>query len=344
MNRALLIDFGGKMQNHALMQLSTDYKAKGYQVQLTDRRLNDVDGHYDSVHCSVLFEWDKGMAKGLQQMFPHIQFGGTGWSKTNRLPRPIEQLKPDYELYNARHLIRVLRGKTPEEKAKKADQLLRSAIGRTTLGCINECEFCFVPEKEGPLRQVGTIEDILTDWCDELILLDNNFTADPLILEKLAYLAEYNAVRRKFKKKKIRLNITQGIDARMMTEEKAEALAKTTHSAQVHIAWDLIKNERVVMEGIKIMLRYMGASRIMCYMLIGFNTSEEEDMYRFRKLREIGISPYVMVYNNRKDNPWLRHFPRWVNGRLYTVCSFDEYEPWCKDGRQMAMDLGGLLA
>lgn len=343
MKRALLIDYGGKIQNHALMQLSTDYKAKGYQVQLTDKRLTDVEGHYDAVHCSVLFTWDKGGAESLQQIFPHIQYGGTGWSISNWLPVEVEALKPDYELYTLKHLIRVQRGKTPAEKEKKAEQLPRSAIGRTTTGCIRQCDFCFVPEKEGRLKQVGTMGDILTDWCDELILLDNNFTADPLMLEKLAELKEFNEMRRKMKKKAVRLNITQGIDARMMTEEKAAALANTVHSAQIHTAWDRVSDETTVMGGIKTMLNYMGARRIMTYMLIGHDSTEEEDLYRFRKLREMGITPYVMVFNKRKDSPWLRHFPRWVNGRLYSVCGFDEYDPWRRDGGQITMDLGGLV-
>lgn len=344
MKRALLIDYGGKMQNHALMQLSTDFKRRDFEVQLTDRKLTGATGHYDSVICSVLFTWDRAKAEALSQIYPHIQYGGTGWSKTNRLPAEIEVLKPDYALYTAKHLTLVQRGKTPAEKAKKADQLLRSAIGRTTLGCVRSCDFCFIPEKEGKLKQVGTIEDLLTDWCDELILLDNNLTADPLMVDKLTFLRDFNRFRRKQGKKGVRLNITQGVDARGITDEKAMALANTTHSAQLHIAWDRMMDEKSVIAGIKTLLKYMGPSRIMCYMLIGYNTTPEEDAYRFRKLRELGITPYVMVFNKRKDSPWLKHFPRYVNGRLYSVCSMDEYMPWRRDGGQITMDMRGLLA
>lgn len=344
MSRALLIDYGGKMQNHALMQVSTDLKSQGYEVQLTDKKLTGAAGHYDKVICSVLFTWDKPGAEALAQIYPHIQYGGTGWSKTNRLPAEVEAMKPDYSLYTPEHLTRVQRGKTPAEKAKKADQLLRSAIGRTTTGCVRSCDFCFIPEKEGRLQQTASIEDLITDWCDELILLDNNLTADPLMVEKLAYLREYNTHRRRAGKKGVRLNITQGVDCRGITDEKAMALAKTTHSAQLHIAWDLMRDEKSVRAGIATLLQHMGASRLMCYMLIGHNTTPEEDAYRFRTLRELGITPYVMVYNKRKDTPWLKHFPRYVNGRLYTVCSLDDYMPWRRDGGQITMDIRGMMA
>jgi hypothetical protein len=64
-------------------------------------------------------------------------------------------------------------------------------------------------------------------------------------------------------------------------------------------------------------------------MLVGFNTSFEEDMYRFRMLRELKVDPYVMIYNQLKDVR-LKHFARWVNGRIYKSCTWEEYEPWIK--------------
>lgn len=61
----------------------------------------------------------------------------------------------------------------------------------------------------------------------------------------------------------------------------------------------------------------------MCYTLVGFNTTFEEDMYRFRKLTELKIDPYIMIYN-QKDDKKLKHFARWVNSRIYKKCTWDE--------------------
>lgn len=51
---------------------------------------------------------------------------------------------------------------------------------------------------------------------------------------------------------------------------------------------------------IKHMTKYIKAYKHMCYMLVGFNTTFEEDMYRYKVLDSLNIRPYVMVYNQKK--------------------------------------------
>jgi hypothetical protein len=68
----------------------------------------------------------------------------------------------------------------------------------------------------------------------------------------------------------------------------------------------------------------------MCFVLCGFNTSFEEDMYRVQRLKEMKIKPYIMKYNERNDDQRLNCFDRWVNGNFYKKCSFEEYEPWAR--------------
>jgi len=69
-------------------------------------------------------------------------------------------------------------------------------------------------------------------------------------------------------------------------------------------------------------------------MLVGFGVNAEDytwdyfmehDYYRFRKLIEWKVMPYVMLYNDRQDIPLLRHFRRWVNRSLYLLCNFEDY-------------------
>ena len=67
----------------------------------------------------------------------------------------------------------------------------------------------------------------------------------------------------------------------------------------------------------------------MCFMLVGYNTTFEEDWYRFRRLVEAGIKPYVMVYNKKPDER-LRHFARYVNSAIYKACDWEDYRPWIK--------------
>lgn len=117
-----------------------------------------------------------------------------------------------------------------------------------------------------------------------------------------------------------------------MTDEIAAALKSIRHLRSIHYAWDLMCYEQQVVEGIKTISRYIPASKHMCFVLVGFNTSFEEDMYRVKKLDSLGVRPYIMRYNERRDDTRLNHFARWINSFIYkAVPNFEEYEPWKKD-------------
>lgn len=159
-----------------------------------------------------------------------------------------------------------------------------------------------------------------------MILSDNNLTADPYCLDKL----------REIKERGLVVDITQGIDVRLLTPEIAQALSEVKHLRSIHYAWDLMQFERPVLEGIKVLSRHVKTWKHMCFMLVGFNTTFEEDMYRFCRIRELNVDPYVMVYNQKLDSK-LKHFARWVNGRIYNTCSWEEYRPWVKVAGQVEL-------
>lgn len=95
--------------------------------------------------------------------------------------------------------------------------------------------------------------------------------------------------------------------------------------------------ESSVLNGIATLSKHIKPYRHMCFMLTGYNTTFEEDMYRFQKLKERNIRPYVMVYNENKTDLRLNHFKRWVNSCIYTACDWMEYEPWIKSQKQIAL-------
>ncbi len=148
-----LIDFDGKIPNLALMKLSTYYKSHGAEVFL-----NEFPKGVDKVYCSVLFTWNKNKAAKLQEMYSNIEFGGTGWDPMISLPKEVENCKPDYELYTYKDIYKRVRGIMKKEtRIKKAETIVNMGIGFTSRGCIRNCEFCFVPKKEGAFKQVGEI-------------------------------------------------------------------------------------------------------------------------------------------------------------------------------------------
>ncbi|MGO9014646.1 MAG: radical SAM protein [Dissulfurispiraceae bacterium] len=315
--RVGLIDFDSKIVNLALAKLSSYHKARGDTVILNPSCAVGIDKAY----CSVVFTRSKEKASLLSGTFDNISFGGTGWDLTVTLPDEIEALRPDYDLYTAADIYRRLAGiMTKKKRMQKSQTIVDAGIGFTSRGCVRKCGFCFVPKKEPVFCAASEIRDIVNPRSNVLILLDNNFTAAPNCLEKL----------REIKERGLVVDFTQGIDIRTMTPEIAKALSEIKHLRSIHFAWDFPDQETLIFRGVNILSRFIKPWRYLCLFLVGYNSCFEADMYRFNKLIEVGIDPYVMVWNNKSDAR-LRHFARWVNGRIYTKCrKFDDYMPWAK--------------
>lgn len=329
--KVLLIDIDGKLPNLALMKLSTWHKQLGDTVYL-----NSCD-RPDRVYISVLFTWNKSKAEKIMQLYPgaEIVIGGTGWDfiinekgkfvevTHTELPPEIEACKPDYDLYKASDILPRIRGGIATKKSKehKAAEIVNAGMGFSSRGCVRkECGFCGVRQKEGEFHHVAEINDLLNTRSNVLILYDNNLTADPDCIEKLHEIRDRGLI----------VDITQGIDVRLLTPDIAHALSEVKHLRSLHYSWDLLGFERQVMDGIKILSQSVKKWRHMCYMLTCFNTTFEEDMYRFRILNEMGIRPYVMPYNKQFNTERDHCFASWVNSRKHTVCSFEDFEPWVK--------------
>jgi hypothetical protein len=140
--------------------------------------------------------------------------------------------------------------------------------------------------------------------------MDNNFFANPEWRSAIDQLVEWNQPVD-----------FQGIDVRLLDYEKCMALRKVKKYRQMKIAWDNPK-ERIDLE-IERILEYtftgkngktrkvVPISNIMCYVLAGYNSTHEENLYRAYKLRDMGIDPFIMKY--KKDDPYLRALARYVN-------------------------------
>lgn len=300
------------------MKISSYYKLNGYQVEFVQ-----VGKEYDKIYASAIFTRSRDDCQKLIDYYGDlIEIGGTGWDINKELPGEIDRMKPDYDLYTVEDIAPRIKGiSTKQRKIDKAAEIVNAGMGFTSRGCIRNCGFCFVPAKEGKFRQATEIKDLINPKSNVLILHDNNLTADPFCIDKLKEIKDRGLI----------VDINQGCDVRLMTDEIAQALSEVKHLRSIHYAWDLMGFEEQVLNGIDILSKYIKNYKHMCFMLTGYNTSFEEDMYRFRKLNELGIRPYVMRYNEKKDDIRLNHFARWVNSFIYkAVPNFGDYEPWAK--------------
>lgn len=331
MARIGLIDLDGKIPNLALMKLSAHHKALGDEVLLNPVAPKTLFDRLDQTYISVLFQRSRDRAARIAAEYDNVVIGGTGWDLTTTLPPEVENTRPDYDLYTVNDL-RIKGIMTTAKRHEKAGVLVNAGIGYTTRGCPRKCKFCVVPKKEGRLHKVAEIGDLINPRSNVVILLDNNFTADPDCIEKL----------REIKERKLVVDITQGIDVRTMTPDIAKALAEVKHLRSIHYAWDLMPHEKLVLRGMETLKAFVKPWKHLCFMLIGFDTSFDEDLHRFVKIREAGVDPYAMVFN-RRDLPEnadyleqrLHHFARWINGRFYKKCQFGEYSNWLKAQQKM---------
>jgi len=215
--------------------------------------------------------------------------GGTGFDVTSRLSRQIENCELDYTIYTK----------------------CRKSFLWVSRGCPRKCPWCVVPEKEGAIHPVPVKN--LNPRGEYVVICDNNFFANPEWFEAMCYL----------RRLKFPLDF-QGIDVRVITEFQALSLSRLHHYKQIKFAWDVPGDEQKVLAGIKILLKYIKPYRLMCYVLIGFNSSEEQDLQRIETLRSLGIDPFVMPYNRK--NLYQRMLARYVNNKaIFKKVAWKDY-------------------
>lgn len=222
--------------------------------------------------------------------------GGTGYDIHSRLPKEIETSNAmDYSIY-------------PQYPF---------SIQFFSRGCIRHCPFCLVHDKEGMIHPVEPAQlNPKGEWIE---VLDNNFFANPEWKSAVDYLLAT--------KQKVNLH---GVDIRIMNEEQAFWLNKLPLHKNVHIAWDLPQID--LTDKLREVTRYIKPWKLMCYVLVGFNSTMEQDMYRIERLRELGIKPYVMPYrdfeNKTKPSQYAKDLAQYVNKQMiFKSCKFEDFSP-----------------
>lgn len=297
MKRIGLIDVdGGKtFPNLALMKISAWHKAKGDEVSW----YTPFDGRYDDVYLSKVFSFSPDYDYAINA--ESIHKGGTGYcidlvdgnevyhrERDTRLPAEIEHIMPDYSIYPT--------------------LTKDTAFGFLTRGCPRGCDFCIVSKKEGICST--KVADLKEFWNGQknIILSDPNILACPDWEDLLKQLAMSKAL----------VDFNQGLDIRMMTSQKADALNKIRMRA-VHFAWDRYNDKDLILSRLRLFAErsrlHRPEDRIV-YTLVNFDTTLEQDLERIYTLRELGYWAYVMIYDKEHCDPVYRQLQRWVNNRF----------------------------
>ena len=303
-----LIDVDGhNYPNLPLMKISAWHKKQGDSVEWYSPMFS---GHMDKVYMAKVFSFTDDFQYFVDA--DEVIKGGSGYAislangrevynkaKDIDMPPEIEHIYPDYSLYG----------------------ITDTAYGFLTRGCPRGCSFCHVAAKEGmKSHKVANLKEF---WNGQ----KNIVLCDPNILA----CKDWKGLLWQLVNSKAWVDFNQGLDIRLMTEEKAEMLKKIKVKT-LHFAWDRYEDKRFIIPKLKMFKDITGMDyrKLIVYVLCNFDTTLEQDIERIYTLREMGYWAYVMLYD-KEHIPIghdLRKLQRWVNNRfIFAKCkTFEEYE------------------
>lgn len=274
-----------------MMKLSAYHKQLGDEVEMYS-----ILEQYDLVYASKTFSFTADIDEEYAVRADKLIKGGTGYcisvvdgkeifdeSKNTSLPREVEHIYPDYGLY-------------PE---------YGFATGFLTRGCPRGCGFCVVGKKEGRCSQ--QVAELSEFWRDqrEIKLLDPNILACRDHEQLLRALAESGA----------KIDFTQGLDIRLTNPDNVKLL-NAVKTPTLHFAWDNPRDD--LTEHFKRFAELTTAKSQRSksvYVLTNFGSTLDEDLYRIYTLRDLGYTPYVMIYQKETAPREIRRLQRWCNAR-----------------------------
>ena len=199
----------------------------------------------------------------------------------------------------------------PEIEAMKP----RINYGFTTRGCIRNCKFCIVPKKEGKIQIVGDLLDLWDGHSKSVVVMDNNILALPEHFARVCQQAGENHIK---------LDFNQGLDHRLLTTEIVKIMTSISHT-EYRFAFDYPAYLPTVERAIAL-LKQGGINRSNWYVLVGFDTTPQEDLMRLNYLREKNQRAYVQRYETHYFDPFYVGLARWVNQpHLFVGMTWQEF-------------------
>ena len=314
-----------KFPNLACMKLSGYYKELGHNVNLKLDYDNLRD--YDKAIISKVFT-DTPIDKNILRL-DNVSYGGTGFffDKAPNLSYEIEHHMPDYHLYDSWVETEMKRGL----KKSNFDDYLNYSIGFSTRGCFRKCPFC-VNKKYNNTFKHSPIKEFFDPERKQISLWDDNFLAYPKWHEILEELKETNKY----------FHFRQGLDIRLMTEEKVKAFKDVKYYSDYIFAFDYIKDRELIEEKLKLWKTYIRKTTKL-YIFCGFDRNNKWDkdfwkqdiidtLERIKILMKYGCLPYIMRFNRYEESPYRGMYitlARWCNQpNCFKKQSFREF-CWC---------------
>lgn len=224
--------------------------------------------HYDEVHISVSFTWDLSRAEFLR----------IAWKN-----------------YGDKVFVG---GPACDDAGGEfvAGRYLRKGITITSRGCPNNCPFCYVPKREGKLRELPVVIGN--------IIQDNNFTSCS---------REHQTKVFEMLKTQKAVVFQGGLEAARIDDWFVEQL-RSLRLKELWLAYDHDNADKPLAKAVNKLKRFFKRDKIRCYVLIGFGEDTiEKAESRLQKAVEIGVFPFAMLYKPKDYSAdWYRFAREWI--------------------------------
>lgn len=211
---------------------------------------------------------------------------------------------------------------------KKYKDYLDYSIGFLTRGCVRQCSFC-VNKGERGILPYSDLEDFVDDSRPFIYLWDDNFLCYKNWKELLQKLIDRGKP----------FQFRQGLDERILNDERAEMLSKVQYHGDFIFAFDQWKDRDLIERKLKIWKRHCPTRTTKFYLFCGYELTADDDekifndvYYLFRRIQilmSFGCLGYVMRhadYENHKLGNIYTQVARWCNQpQFYKKMSFEEF-------------------
>jgi hypothetical protein len=224
--------------------------------------------HDENIDISVVFTWDIPYAKKLHEAW-------TDWGCTVRMGGPAFD-DPGNTF-------------TP-------GQYVKNGVVFTSRGCVRDCPWCYVPKREGKIRELPIVAGH--------IVQDNNV---------LACSRNHQVKVFEMLKTQRAIAFKGGLDPRILTDWFVEQV----RGLRIHELWLAADHHSYEMYSEKAIKKLSRAgfsrNKIRCYVMIGFEETIDEAEERLKRIYYAGALPFAQVYDgiDDKDKAWRRFARAW---------------------------------
>ncbi len=369
---------GTRHPNLVLLKLAGYFRDRGIPYELIIDEDIELD-RFQRIYLSRVFTFTTlpRFIKDYQAKHPRtwankLQMGGTGFYATEEDRKKFDEMRcndmrqltadpylpgfsmahqmPDYNIYNE-YIDREVEKKVNEESKKiqkkdgipptteeieklitkhrkKYKDYLDYSIGFLTRGCVRQCPFC-VNKGERTILPYSDLDDFVDESRPFIYLWDDNFLCYKNWKELLQKLIDRGKP----------FQFRQGLDERILNDERAEMLSKAHYHGDFIFAFGQWKDKELIERKLKIWKKHCPTQTTKFYLFCGYELTPNDDekifldvYFLFRRIQilmRFGCLGYVMRhadYQNHRLGNIYTQVARWCNQpQFYKKMSFEEF-------------------